>query len=198
MTIPLFLLSILSVTVGFLTKEFFIGFGTDFWATSIFVLPRNYTLVDIEFINLFSKLLPLLLTLLGAFFAYNLYIFNIDSYFSIKHNFLFKLIFNFLNKKWYFDRIYNQFITTNVLYYSYFFSYRDLDRGIIEVVGPSGVIGNVNLLKKKIEVLQSGHVYHYLFLILTLCFTILLTVLFVPYYSFLIILLILFIFYYVF
>ena len=31
MTFPLFILSILSISVGFLTRDLFIGFGTDFW-----------------------------------------------------------------------------------------------------------------------------------------------------------------------
>jgi len=71
-TIPLFILTLLSICVGFFTKEFFIGFGTDFWNYSIFILPENYLMVEIEFINFFFKILPLILTGLGCFFAYNL------------------------------------------------------------------------------------------------------------------------------
>ena len=42
MTFPLFILSIFSISIGFLTRDLFIGFGTDFWGSSIFVLPQNY------------------------------------------------------------------------------------------------------------------------------------------------------------
>ena len=51
--LPLFILSFFSLFIGYLTKEFFIGFGTDYWLFSIFILPNNYSLIDIEFINIF-------------------------------------------------------------------------------------------------------------------------------------------------
>ena len=78
MTFPLFILSILSISVGFLTRDLFIGFGTDFWGFSIFVLPQNYVLSDIEFVDLFHKLLPLMISLAGAFLAYFLYSFGLE------------------------------------------------------------------------------------------------------------------------
>ena len=52
MSLPLFLLAIFSITVGFFTKDIFIGFGSDFWDYSIFMLSQNYSLRDIEFINI--------------------------------------------------------------------------------------------------------------------------------------------------
>ena len=52
MSFPLFILSILSIFVGFLTKDLFIGFGTNFWGSSIFILPQNYMLYEIEFIDI--------------------------------------------------------------------------------------------------------------------------------------------------
>ena len=51
--IPLFILSLCSIFVGFLTKDLFIGFGTNFWNNAIFVRPDNYFLLDIEFISFF-------------------------------------------------------------------------------------------------------------------------------------------------
>jgi NADH-ubiquinone oxidoreductase chain 5 len=183
MTIPLFLLAILSIVIGYLTKEIFIGFGSDFWSTAVFILPKNYSALDIEFISLFNKLMPLFLTILGAFFAYNLYVFNVDNYFIIKQNKNFKIIFNFLNKKWYFDRLYNQFISANILHYSFVYSYSDLDRGVIEIVGPSGVILNVNTLENKIQSLQTGNIFDYLFLITLLSFLILFIIVSFQYFN---------------
>jgi len=136
---PLFILSILSVSIGYLTKEIFIGFGTKFWGSAIFILPNNYGLSDIEFINLFAKLFPLILTLLGSCLAYFLYAFEINSFFALKRKPSFRHVYSFINKKWYFDRFYNQFISQNVLDLSYAFSYRDLDRGLLEKLGPSGI-----------------------------------------------------------
>jgi len=75
-------------------------------------------------------------------------------------------VYNFLNRKWYFDRIYNQFIGQNALHISYNFSYKNVDRGIIEALGPSGIVKSVQATFNSLNVLQSGFVYHYLFLFL--------------------------------
>ena len=165
MTFPLFILSILSISVGFMTRDLFIGFGTDFWGFSIFVLPQNYVLSDIEFIDLFHKLLPLMISLAGAFLAYFLYSFGLEFFYQIKKTPTFKIIYNFLNRKWYFDRVYNEFIGQNALNISYHFAYKDMDRGLIEKVGPSGIVHSVRYTFNKINALQSGQIYHYLFLL---------------------------------
>jgi NADH-ubiquinone oxidoreductase chain 5 len=166
MTLPLFILSILSISVGFLTRDLFIGFGTDFWGSAIFVLPQNYVLSDIEFVDLFHKLLPLIISLTGASLAYFIYAFGLDYFYSIKKTSSFKVIYNFLNRKWYFDRVYNEFIGQNALNISYHFAYKDVDRGIIEKVGPSGIVQSIRYIVNRINGLQSGQIYHYLFLLL--------------------------------
>ena len=149
MTFPLFLLSIFSITIGFLTRDLFIGFGTDFWGAAIFVLPQNYVLSDIEFIDLFHKLLPLIVTLSGAFYAYFLYSINLEHFYEVKKTKTFKVFYNFLNRKWYFDRVYNQLIGQQSLNISYNFSYKSLDRGIIEKLGPSGIVNTIILRSNK-------------------------------------------------
>jgi len=161
---PLFLLSFLSITIGYLTHDFFIGFGTNFWSESIFILTTNYSLVDIEFINLFYKLLPLFVTILGALFAYYIYAFNLGRYFIFKNTKIFKKIYSFFNKKWYFDRVYNEIVTQNILDISYFHTYKNIDRGILELFGPSGIISIINSNTKEIISIQSGYISHYLFM----------------------------------
>ena len=81
---PLFFLSLFSIVIGFLTRDLFVGFGTDFWGSSIFVLPSSYLLLDIEFIDLFYKLLPLIISISGGVFAYFLYCFNLSFFYSLK------------------------------------------------------------------------------------------------------------------
>jgi NADH-ubiquinone oxidoreductase chain 5 len=164
MTFPLFILSIFSISIGFLTRDLFIGFGTNFWGMSIFVLPQNYVLADIEFIDLFHKLLPLIISILGASFAYFLYAFGLEFFYTIKKTVLFKRIYNFLNRKWYFDRLYNEVFGQYALNLSYHFAYKNVDRGIIEKFGPSGIVSSIQSLISSLGTLQSGHIYHYLFL----------------------------------
>jgi len=164
MTLPLFILSLFSISIGYLTKELFIGFGTNFWQSSIFMLPQNYLLSDIEFIDLLFKQLPLILTLSGVSVAYFLYALNLESYYIIKKEKAYKYIYNFLSRKWYFDRIYNQFIGQNSLYFGYHIAYKDIDRGLIEIVGPSGIIYLINEIQNTVKNYQTGNIFHYLFL----------------------------------
>jgi proton-translocating NADH-quinone oxidoreductase chain L len=164
LTLPLFLLAIFSIIIGYSTKELLIGFGTNYWNSSIFVLPTNYVLADIEFISLFFKLLPLLLTIGGASFAYFLYAFKMEAYLETKKSTGFKKVYNFLIKKWYFDRLYNQIISQNVLKQGYFLTYKNLDRGIIELLGPTGITNLIYNVQNDIKFLQSGNIYHYLFI----------------------------------
>jgi NADH-quinone oxidoreductase subunit L len=123
-------------------------------------------MLDVEFIDLFFKQLPLIFTVLGTVCAYFLYSLNLDSYFNIKTSRAFKVLYNFLSRKWYFDRLYNQMITQKVLFASYEFSYKDLDRGIIETAGPSGVINSIKLFNGSLKQIQSGIIFNYLFLFL--------------------------------
>jgi len=99
LTAPLFILSLLSVFIGFLTKDLFIGAGTDFWGAAIWLLPENYLLTDVEFINTFFKTLPLLLTLLGSLAAFFIYYTFSERYFNLKQKSGFKTLFTFFNKK---------------------------------------------------------------------------------------------------
>jgi NADH-ubiquinone oxidoreductase chain 5 len=162
--LPLFLLSFFSISIGYLTHDFFIGFGTHFWNDSIFISISNYSLVDIEFVNLFYKLLPLFVTILGSLFAYFIYSFNLNNYFLLKKTKIFKKFYNFFNKKWYFDRIYNEIITQKFLDISYIHTYKNIDRGILEIFGPSGIINIIQANTKSIVSLQSGYISHYLFM----------------------------------
>jgi NADH-ubiquinone oxidoreductase chain 5 len=162
MTLPLFLLGLLSIFIGYLTKDLFIGFGNYFWNTSIFILPKNYTMSDIEFLNIEFKLLPLIITLLGLISAYYVYAFGVFDYFQLKTNKTFKALVTYFNKKWYFDRIYNEFIVQKILKSSYYYFYQDVDRGLIEKIGPSGISENINVFAQNIKYYQTGQVLNYL------------------------------------
>jgi len=107
------------------------------------------------------------LTIAGSCLAYFLYAFELNSFFFLKQKPSFKYLYSFINKKWYFDRFYNEMISQNVLNLSYAFSYKDIDRGLLEKVGPSGIVEIIYFFFNKLKVLQSGFIYHYLFLMFT-------------------------------
>jgi len=163
MSTPLILLSILSITIGFLMKDLFIGFGTDFWGTAIYILPKNYLLSDIEFLHVFNKTLPLLVTILGILGSFFLYTKNIKKYYDIKDMKFFKIIYNFFNRKWYFDRFYNEFITKNILYSSYHLSYKTIDRAYLELLGPYGITTTLQEIVKQVKSYQRGGILSYLY-----------------------------------
>lgn len=85
MSLSLFLLVLPSFFIGYLTKDMFIGVGSNFWGNSLFVLPENLVLIDSEFISIFNKLLVVFLSLLGGIFSYLFY------RYSYKRLYLFKI-----------------------------------------------------------------------------------------------------------
>jgi len=179
---PLFFLSLFSIVIGFLTRDLFVGFGTDFWGSSIFVLPSSYLLLDIEFIDLFYKLLPLIISISGGVFAYFLYCFNLSFFYSLKKTLQFKFFYNFLNRKWYFDKFYNLFVNQFFLNVGFLNSYKDIDRGIIETFGPFGIVNSFRAFYVNLRNLQTGFIFHYLFVFLIFLF---LTFIFFAFQSFL-------------
>ena len=78
------------------------------------MLSQNYSLRDIEFISIISKLTPLFYTILGTVIAYYIYAFGLKDVYSIKQTPLFQKIYNFLSRKWYFDRLYNDSVDQNI------------------------------------------------------------------------------------
>ena len=160
------LLSIPSIFAGYLTKDMLIGLGTDFWGNSIYNNPENMNLIDSEFINLKFKLLPVILSLLGFVLSFFFYSFFFNLLFIIKISFYGKKIYNFFNKKWFFDKIYVDYIVQNLFKFSYDTSYKLIDRGIIEILGPMGISFLIYKKSNLLNKFQTGFVYHYSFSIL--------------------------------
>jgi len=161
MGLPLFLLSIASVLIGFLTKDIFIGFGTSFWGASLFVLPYNYLILDIEFINIFFKLVPLFVTILGVTCSYLLYTLYLSNFLLLKNINVFKIIYSFFNKKWYIDRIYNEAVGQPLLYLCLHTCYKSIDRGLLENFGPFGIVESFKQISLKFLTYQTGYVLDY-------------------------------------
>lgn len=160
------LLSIPSIFIGFYSKDMFIGLGTDFWGNSIFTLPKNMNRIDAEFISQSFKLLPVLLTCLGSLLAFISYTFFDIFLFKLKISYLGKKIYNFFNKKWFFDKVFNEYITQNLLKFGYRISYKIIDRGMIEIFGPLGLSSIITKKAKYLYNLQSGFLYHYTLILL--------------------------------
>jgi len=158
--VPILVLFLFTLSIGWFIKTGF--FNTFFFENQIFVLPSNYIVIDSEFILFRYKVFPLIITLLGAFSAFIIYLKGLHSFYFLKlNNLKFKLYYIGINKKWFFDRIYVEFIGQNFLNLAYSFSYQNIDRGFLEQFGPIGIIRIFNNYSKKFINIQNGSIFHY-------------------------------------
>lgn len=99
-------LAIPSIFIGYCIKDMFVGVGSSFFGTAIFVSLTNVSTFDGEFIDVLYKTLPVSLSVLGFFSSYALYHFGSRLLFRIKMSTIGKKVYYFLNRKWFFDKIY--------------------------------------------------------------------------------------------
>jgi NADH-ubiquinone oxidoreductase chain 5 len=166
MALPLLILSVPSIFIGYLTKDMMVGLGTHFWMGAIFIRPLNYSLVDAEFIPLLIKLLPLCLSLSGACLSLYLYSQNPRFLTSLKFHPLGRNFYLFFNKKWFFDKVYNEFVGQVCLDKAYNLTYKKVDRGLLEYIGPMGWSNLVNYLGITLRNLHTGSYYDYVLFIM--------------------------------
>jgi len=159
--IPLFVLSLFSIFFGYIASDIYVGLGSDFMGASLFQHPSNITLVEAEFsLPIFIKLLPAIVTLIGAgsalLFYHKYYLFIL----TLTNTKLGRTVYTFLNYKYLIDIIYNNYIIQGGLQMGYSIS-KILDRGIIELVGPFGLSSVVKNTGDNIAKLDTGIVTSY-------------------------------------
>jgi len=168
MSFPLIILGIGSIFFGYVFRDAIIGPGTDFFGSAIFIHPLNNNLISAEFLPNFYKWVPVIFSMSGALLAFwlydNLYNWMIDmktSYFGMR-------IYTFLSNKWHWDYIYAYFIAKPALAFGHNVSYKLLDRGFIEYIGPHGIVeGPLKKLAEISSFMQSGLIYNYALSIFT-------------------------------
>jgi len=165
--IALCFLAIPSIFIGYLTKDMIVGVGSDFFGSSIYNNPNTLHVFDAEFVEFFYKILPVTFSILGASLSFFLYNFQSNILFSLKTSFLGRKIYTFLNKKWFFDKIYNEYVSQFFFKFGYSISYKVIDRGIFEILGPTGLSSVALKTANSIHRAQTGSLYHYALIILT-------------------------------
>jgi NADH-ubiquinone oxidoreductase chain 5 len=165
MIIPLFILGLGSIFIGYLTKDMIIGIGTNFWGNALFTLPQNILILQSEFLPFYIKLIPVIFSIIGASLSYLLYskFYNLLYYINISSIGIY--IYTLFNKKYYFDVIYNEFIVKPLLNMGYNITFKLFDRGFIELFGPYGLSTTVLKLTSKFSKFQTGYIYHYAFIV---------------------------------
>ena len=178
MAFSLFILSIGSIFSGFLLQVLFVGLGNVGWGNSIYVSSSSYTFADIEFIPFNLKILPLVFSFVGIFGALvlNTFMYKVLVNYITKRSLFtnrfslqvisFILSVNwFLSNKWYIDYIYNYYLAYFILRQGYNLFYKVLDKGFIEIYGPTGATKAVYLVSSLLIQRQSSLIYN-LFIIL--------------------------------
>ena len=154
--IPLFVLSLFSIGFGYIFSDMFVGAGSDFFAQSIFILPNNINLIEAEFsLDPMVKLLPLISTIIGALVSFYFYNFAPHSLIDVTETSLGRKIYTFLNGKYLFDVVYNNYIIGPALKLGYNLS-KVVDRGIIEHVGPYGLANTLTQTGQNVGSLDTG------------------------------------------
>ena len=161
MALPLVLLSIGSIFVGYLSKDMMIGLGTEFWGNSIFILPKNILLLESEYIPQTQKFIPLIFTFLGALLAFIINLTNTKQTYIFKTTLVGKSLYYMFSKRWFFDKVYNDFIALKLLSFGYNTSFKTLDKGVFEILGPFGISILFQRFTSHVSKLQSGMIYHY-------------------------------------
>ena len=172
MSIPLIILAIFSIFFGFITKDIFIGLGSDFFSdNAIFIHPSHEIMLDTEFyLPTLFKLLPLFftvsLTVLSILFTefIPIYIINFkNTYFGYN-------LFSFLNQRFAVELFYNKYVSNIVLMLGGQTS-KVMDKGIVETFGPYGLQNKFTNISKSINSLSTGIVTSYaLYILLGLLF----------------------------
>lgn len=159
-------LGFLSIFIGFIFKDLFIGLGTDFWSNSIFHLYINSDILYAEFLDYYYKLIPLVYSFAGIFFSLFIYFVAYNLTMIVVTNRLLNSIYFFLVKKWYFDLIYNNIFVYGLLKSFYNVTFKLIDRGLIEFFGPLSIVRVINRFSVLFSFFQTGFLYNYIFVML--------------------------------
>lgn len=158
--LPLAILAVPSIFLGYLWRDMFIGPASLFFNNSFFINPNSLDLMDAEFIPFRFKIIPVVFSFLGAFLSYVVYyVYNmlLDRQFYKQ---TFKPIYFFFNQKWYIDHVYNYFIGEPLLKFGASTSFKLIDKGFLEVFGPNGIKNFVYILSNNLFKFNSGKIYN--------------------------------------
>jgi len=171
MTGPLIILSIAAVTLGYLTQELFLSYGSTFYLNSIFTHPLAHTfLFDASFGGSLVSLIPLsfllvffLILIISPFSSSSPSLPSSSpslskplssSFSSLPFNFT--THFTLLN---YFNVFYHWVMFYTLVLSNFMFRY--IDKGFLEFFGPLGFLRTLHFFGFYIELFSTGFIPHY-------------------------------------
>src|ERR1700742_1349534 len=179
MSLPLIILAIFSIFFGYISRDVFVGLGTDLFSdNSIFIHPIHEIVIETEFgTPTLYKILPLLITI-SLFIIYMFY--NERSYTSKENNFkleegslynsiiyiLSKNVYSYFSQRLFIELFYNKFISGLVLNLGSQTT-KVIDKGSIEYVGPYGLEIGLLYVSNRLSKLDTGIITSYALFILS-------------------------------
>ena len=158
--IPMTILAILAIFFGYITRDLYVGMGTDALGNALFTHPSHISLIEAEVIPTTYKLLPSFITFFSAAIAFALYQYSPQLISSLANTTLGYNIYKFLNGKYYIEVLYNSFIIPAGLGLGYILS-KQVDRGLVEQVFGYGLTSGLRITSDKMAKLDTGAIPSY-------------------------------------
>jgi NADH-ubiquinone oxidoreductase chain 5 len=167
MSLPLIILAIFSIFFGYITKDIFIGLGSDFFSDNgLFIHPKHEIMLDTEFaVPTFYKLLPLFFTVSLSIISILFTEFYPTLLIKFKLSNLGYNIFGFFNQRFLVEMFYNKYISGLILDLGAQTT-KVMDKGSVEKFGPFGLEKSVSDISNSINKLSTGVVTSYALYIL--------------------------------
>jgi NADH-ubiquinone oxidoreductase chain 5 len=167
MSLPLIILAVFSIFFGYITKDIFIGLGSDFFSDNgLFIHPKHEIMLDTEFaVPTFYKLLPLFFTVSLSIISILFTEFYPTLLIKFKLSNLGYNIFGFFNQRFLVEMFYNKYISGLVLDLGAQTT-KVMDKGSVEKFGPFGLEKSVTDISNSINKLSTGVVTSYALYIL--------------------------------
>ena len=167
MSIPLIILAVFSIFFGYITKDIYIGVGSDFFSdNSLYIHPSHEILLDTEFaVPTTFKLLPLFFTITLTIISILFTEFYPKLLIGFKFSNIGYNIFSFLNQRFLVEMYYNKYISGVILMLGGQTT-KVMDKGVVEIFGPYGLEKKFTDLSKSIGSLSTGVVTTYALYIL--------------------------------
>ena len=164
-TLPLLILSFFSLFGGFAAVSLFTT--SKFFNNEIYIDEKFYVYnLEILFNNTFIEL-PFLFSMISIFFIILFYF--IFEFISIKNLYFLNFIKKLQTNKFYFNLFFIYFFVKIFMILSYNFFFKFLDRGLLDLISPLGLVRYLNIFSNNINFLQNGSLHYYIFSLILFC-----------------------------
>ncbi len=162
MTRPQCILGRLSIFRGYFLSDRTIGWGTDFWGTSLLYSPGTNRRVRSHMIPVWVSALPYMTVFLGQRAAT---VFVYRGPLAFCQTKIFKSLYIFLRTRWGFDFVWNSQISFKVLMAGRR-TWKSIDKGVLELQGPRGITTTqTSWIVPSVQKFSTGAVHDYALLL---------------------------------